>query len=64
MLRLGLPKILLTNGFAGINSMPIPLLNVTKHNNAFARRASKLIAAFAIGNGLSEDDVASMTSTA
>ncbi len=58
MLPLELPTILLNNGFAGINSMPIPLLNMTMHNNAFARWTSKLIAAFAIGNGISEDDVA------
>ena len=58
MLPLDLPTILLNNGFAGINSMPIPLLNMTMHNNAFARWTSKLIAAFAIGNGISEDDVA------
>jgi hypothetical protein len=58
MLPLELPKILLNNGFAGINSMPIPLLNMTMHNNAFGRWTSKLIAAFAIRNGISEEDVA------
>ena len=58
MLPLGLPKILLNNGFSGINSMPIPILNMTMHNNAFARWTSKTIAAFAIKNGMSEDDVA------
>ena len=58
MLPLELPKILLNNGFAGINSLPIPLLNMTMHNNAFARWTSKTIAAFVIKNGISEDDVA------
>ena len=58
MLPLGLPTILLNNGFAGISSMPIPLLNMTMHNDAFARGTSKTIAAFVIKNGISEDDVA------
>ena len=58
MLPLELPTILLNNGFAGINSMPIPLLNMTMHNNAFARWTSKTIAAFAIKNGMPEDEVA------
>ena len=58
MLPLGLPKILLNNGFAGITSTPIPILNMTMHNNAFARWTSKTIAAFVIKNGISEDDVA------
>ena len=58
MLPLELPKILLTNGFSGIGSMPIPILNMTMHNDAFARWTSKTIAAFAIRNGMLEDDVA------
>jgi len=58
MLPLGLPKILLNNGFAGITSTPIPILNMTMHNNAFARWTSKTIAAFVIKNGMSEDEVA------
>ena len=58
MLPLGLPKILLNNGFSGITSTPIPILNMTMHNNAFARWTSKTIAAFAIKNGMSEDEVA------
>ena len=56
MLPLELPKILLNNGFAGISSMPIPILNMTMHNDAFARWTSKNIAAFVIKNGISEDD--------
>ncbi len=58
MLPLGLPKILLNNGFAGITSTPIPILNMTMHNDAFAHWTSKTIAAFAIKNGMSEDEVA------
>ncbi len=58
MLPLELPKILLNNGFAGITSTPIPILNLTMHNNSFARWTSKTIAAFAIKNGVSEDEVA------
>ena len=58
MLPLELPKFLSNNGFAGINSMPIPILNMTMHGNAFSRWTSKTIAAFAIMNGVPEDDVA------
>ncbi len=57
MLPLGLPKILSNNGFSGINSMPIPILNLTMHDNAFASWTSKTIAAFAMMNGMPEDDV-------
>ena len=58
MLPLGLPKILLNNGFAGISSMPIPILNKTMHDDAFAFWFAKVISIFAIKNGMPEEDVA------
>ena len=58
MLPLELPKILLTNGFSGIGSMPIPILNKTMHDDAFAFWFSKVISILAINNGMPEDDVA------
>jgi len=58
MLPLELPKMLLANGFAGIGSVPIPILNKTMHDNAFAFWTSKVISIFAINNGMPEDDVA------
>jgi len=58
MLPLELPKMLLAHGFAGIGSVPIPILNKTMHDNAFAFWTSKVISIFAINNGMPEDDVA------
>ena len=58
MLPLELPKMLLANGFAGIGSVPIPILNKAMHDNAFAFWTSKVISIFAINNGMPEDDVA------
>ena len=58
MLPLELPSILLSNRFSGISSTPIPILNMTMHDNAFARWFSKTLSVFAIKNGMPEGDVA------
>lgn len=43
-------------GFNGVVQKPIAFINNTMHGNAFARWAARIVASFAIGNGVDEDD--------
>jgi SAM-dependent methyltransferase len=56
MLPSQLPGKLETAGFAGIAQVPIAFMNGTMHENAYASWAAKLVAAFAIGNGVTDED--------
>ena len=57
MLPLEMPRKLSMAGFDGVTQRPIGFLNGNMHDNAFARSASRLVAAFAISKGVSEQDV-------
>ncbi len=56
MLPLEMPRKLLASGFNGIVRKPIAFFNGTMHENAFARWAAKIVAAFAVGKGVEEED--------
>jgi SAM-dependent methyltransferase len=56
MLPSELPGKLEAAGFAGIAQKPIAFVNGTMHENTYASWASKLVAAFAIGNGVTNED--------
>ena len=43
-------------GFGAVVQKPLAFINNTMHQNAFARWAAKIVAAFAIGNGVDEED--------
>jgi len=53
-----LPAKLKTAGFGGIVQKPIAFMNGTMHENAFALWAAKLVAVFAIGNGVTDEEAA------
>ena len=45
-------------GFDGVVQIPLAFINNTMHENAFARWAARLVAAFVIGKGVDKDDSA------
>ena len=45
--------------FDGIVQKPIAFMNNTMHENAFSLWAAKLVAAFAVGNGIDKKEAAS-----
>ncbi len=45
-------------GFDGVVQKPLAFINNTLHENAFARWAARLVAAFAVGKGIDKDDSA------
>jgi arsenite methyltransferase len=45
-------------GFAGVEQKPLAFISNNMHQNAFARWAARLVAAFAINNGVDEEDAA------
>ena len=47
---------LAATGFDGVVQKPLAFINNTMHENAFARWAAMLVAAFAIGAGVDKDD--------
>jgi hypothetical protein len=49
---------LIAAGFGGVVRRPISFLNGSMHDNAFASWAAKVVAVFAIGNGVAEEDAA------
>jgi hypothetical protein len=53
-----LPRKLNTAGFNGVAQKPIAFINGTMHENAFALWAAKLVASFAIGKGVEDEDAA------
>ncbi len=58
MLPMELPRKLAAAGFGGVLRKPIAFLNGALHENAYALWAAKLVAAFAIGQGIAEEDAA------
>jgi len=58
MLPFEMPARLVANGFDGVVQKPLAFINNTMHENAFARWAARLVAAFAIGNGVDKKDSA------
>lgn len=58
MLPLEMPRRLTAAGFGGVMRRPIAFLNGTMHENAFASWAAKVVAVFAVGNGVTEEDAA------
>jgi SAM-dependent methyltransferase len=56
MLPLEMPRRLAEAGFGGVMRRPIAFLNGALHENAFALWAAKVVAAFAIGQGIAEED--------
>jgi SAM-dependent methyltransferase len=57
MLPIELPGKLSAAGFNGVVQQPIAFINGTMHENAFALWAAKLVAAFAIGKGVEDEEV-------
>ncbi len=53
-----MPRKLLAAGFGGVVRRPIAFLNGTLHENAYALWAAKVVAAFAIEQGIAEEDAA------
>ena len=58
MLPLEMPRRLAAAGFGAVTRRPIAFLNGALHDNAFALWAAKIVAAFAIGQGVGEEDAA------
>jgi SAM-dependent methyltransferase len=58
MLPMELPRKLAAAGFGGVARKPIAFLNGALHENTLALWAAKIIAAFAVGQGIAEDDAA------
>jgi hypothetical protein len=56
MLPMELSSKLAAAGFGGIVRKPIGYINVALHENAYAFLAAKVVAAFAVGQGISEED--------
>lgn len=56
MLPLELPGRLAVAGFGGVARRPIAFLNGELHENAYAFWAAKIVAAFAVANGIAEDE--------
>jgi arsenite methyltransferase len=57
MLPLELPQRLIDAGFGGVVQRPLAFLNGTMHENAFAKWAAKVVAVFAVGKGVTQEDV-------
>lgn len=57
MLPLEMPRRLEAVGFSGVMRRPVAFFNGTMHENSFALWAAKLVAAFAIGQGVKQEDV-------
>jgi hypothetical protein len=58
MLPMELPRRLAAAGFGGVLRRPIAFLNGALHENAYALWASKVAAAFGVGQGIPEEDTA------
>jgi ubiquinone/menaquinone biosynthesis C-methylase UbiE len=58
MLPMELPRKLTAAGFGGVLRRPMAFLNGSLHENAYALWVAKTVAAFAIGQGIAEDDAA------
>ena len=58
MLPMELPAKLDAAGFDGVLQRPIAFMNNTIHQNAFSLWAAKLVAAFAVNNGVTEESAA------
>ena len=58
MLPMELPRKLAAAGFGGVLRKPIAFLNGALHENAYAFWVAKVVAAFAIGQGIAEEDAA------
>ncbi len=58
MLPLEMPRRLAETGFGGVIRRPIAFLNGALHENAYALWAAKVVAAFAVGHGVAEEDAA------
>jgi SAM-dependent methyltransferase len=58
MLPVELPRKLTAAGFGGVLRRPMAFLNGTLHENAYALWAAKIVAAFAVGQGIAEEDAA------
>lgn len=58
MLPLELPRMLVAAGFGGVMRRPIGFLNGALNENTLAYWAAKIVAAFAIGQGVAEEDAA------
>ena len=56
MLPLELPSKMEAVGFGGVARRPLVYFNGTMHQNTFALWASKIVAAFAVGKGVDEED--------
>lgn len=56
MLPMELPRRLVAAGFGGVMRTPIAFLNGALHENTYALWAAKIVAAFAIGQGVPEED--------
>ena len=58
MLPLEMPRRLAAAGFGGVTRRPIIFFNGTLHERTFAMWAARLVAAFAVAEGVAEDDTA------
>ena len=56
MLPMEMPRKLAAAGFGGVMRKPIAFLNGALNENAYALWAAKVVAAFAIGQGIPEED--------
>ena len=56
MLPLELPRRLAAAGFGGVMRKPLAFLNGALHENAYALWAAKVVAVFAVGQGIAEAD--------
>ena len=56
MLPLEMPRRLKSTGFGGVMRKPIVFFNGSLHENAYGYWVAKIVAAFAIGQGVSETD--------
>ena len=57
MLPIEMPRRLVATKFGGVLCQPIAFMNGSLHENAYAYWVSKIAAAFAIGQGIPEEDV-------
>jgi ubiquinone/menaquinone biosynthesis C-methylase UbiE len=58
MLPMDLPQKLATAGFGGVSRTPLAFFNGALHENAYAYWVAKVVAAFAIGQGVPRNDTA------
>jgi len=56
MLPLGLPRLLARSGFVGASQEPVTLFERSMNQNSYGYWVSKLVAAFAVGEGVSNED--------